>query len=450
MEATDWPLKMVLALVLGAVIGLEREINERKSIKKDDTKKGSAILGLRSFSLISGLGALAGLLYFQFPIITAIITAAFSILIITYYFIDSKITLDIGTTTELAIFYTYIIGFVLAVGILPIQVVIALTVVLVLLMSRKENIKNFVEDIHRNEINALISFAILAFVILPFLPNYTYSLSDFGVINDLFKNIGFDMSRVANLELINPFKLWFIVVLITGIDLLGYILERSLGKKKGWLIASVVGGFVSSTATIISIAQESKSVRNINSLLAGAIFSNMVSFIPTAVLLITLNSKLFLSFFPVLLGLIISSLVVGIYFLTSSKNSDPKNFDEQKVGEQHKIFDLVAALRFMGIFLFINIFSKLALEFFGSVGFLTTNSLGALTGFDAVVINTSQLAGSTINLSLGVWALILANAINLLAKSFYSFLQGSREFAFKLLISMLIIITSSVITALVF
>lgn len=444
MELSDsWPIKMILALILGAVIGLEREINEKRNIESEHAKGDSAILGLRSFSLISGLGAICGLLYFQFPILAAIIASAVAVLVISYYILDSRLTLDIGATTELAIFYSFIIGFLLAVGLIPVQIIIAVTIVLVLLMSRKASIKNFVEDINKQEINALVSFAILAFVILPFLPNHTYSLSDLGISDNFLDNLGLNIDRFAHLELINPFKLWFIVVLITGVDLLGYILERTLGKKSGWLLTSLVGGFVSSTATTISIAQESKISKNIKTLLAGAVFSNMVSFLPVAVLLISLNSRLFVAFFPILLVLIAAAFIVGLFFLISSKDSQNTQVNEQKITQSHKIFDLVAALRFMGIFLIINVGSKITLELFGNTGFLFTNSIGALTGYDAVVINTSQLAGNSIDLIVGVWALILANSVNLLAKSVYSYIQGSKEFALKFFISMLIIIASS-------
>ena len=124
--------------------------------------------------------------------------------------------------------------------------------------------------------------------------------------------------------------------------------------------------------------------------------------------------------------------------------------DAEKIEESHSIFSLSSALRFMGIYLLINVSSKIAIEFFGSSGFLITSAIGSLTGIDAVVINTSQLAGSRIDLSLGVWALVMANAVNLLAKSVYSFLQGSREFAFKYFISMVAIIGTSLFAAVIF
>ena len=103
----------------------------------------------------------------------------------------------------------------------------------------------------------------------------------------------------------------------------------------------------------------------------------------------------------------------------------------------------------MAIYLLINVSSKIAIQFFGSSGFLATSALGSLTGIDAVVINTAQLAGNSISMQLGVWALIMANGVNLLAKSVYSFLQGSKEFAMKFLISMLIVIGLSIVAGFV-
>ena len=82
-------------------------------------------------------------------------------------------------------------------------------------------------------------------------------------------------------------------------------------------------------------------------------------------------------------------------------------------------------------------------EFFGQSGFLAATALGALTGLDAVIVNTSQLAGRQIEVYLAVIALILANAVNLISKTIYSFMQGKREFATKFGVSMIVIIVSS-------
>ena len=441
MDLFDWPFKFLLSFLIGSVIGLEREISQEDP---GNTKGNKAVLGVRSFSLVAGLGALTAVLFLSFPIFAAVVASLFSLLLLIFYYLDSNFTKDVGITTEISLIYTYLIGFLIFTGLLPFQLIVAITVLLVLLMSRKEDIKDFVANIQKRELNALISFAILALVVLPFLPNESFSLSSFPGANNFFTTLDWNLDKITNLELFNPFKLWFIVVLITGVDLFGYLLERTLGKNKGWVIASLVGGFVSSTATTISIAQNSKKVKQITPLLASATFANLVSFVPIALLLISLNPGLFISFLPVLLSLFISALAIGVWQFRQALTTKKSNQKDNEVGAGHSIFSLTSALKFVAIYLVINIISKVALEFFGTGGFLLTTALGSLTGVDAVVINTAQLAGNRIDMNLAVWALILANAVNLSAKSVYSYLQGSREFAIKFFLSMLLIIVTSI------
>lgn len=445
MNELEWPIKIGLSFILGGVIGLEREINERRNLKADKTTAKSAILGLRSFALIGGLGALSSLIISANMVLGGLLCFGFIGLLLTFYYLDTKQSGDPGITTEIAVIYSYIIGVLIATNLIPVQLTVAITVVLVLLMSRKEKIKDLISGINRYEINAFVSFAILSLVVLPFLPNQTFALSDMGNIGPLLSNLGLNNNQILDLELFNPFKLWFIVVLITGVDLLGYLLERTIGQKRGWLVTSLVGGFVSSTATTISIAQESKKAKNINPLLAAAILANLVSFIPIGLLLISLNPVLFTNFLPILGVLILVALSIGIYFLKQENIQKKTKIAATTVGADHKIFDLVAALKFTGIYLVINLVSKIAIEFLGTGGFFATTGIGALTGVDAVVINTAQLVGSRIDIITGVWALLLANTVNLLAKSVYSFVQGSRAFAIRFFISMLVIIIASLI-----
>lgn len=436
---------LVLALVLGAVIGLEREINVRHSKQKaGKDSHNTALLGLRTFSLISGLGALCGILYLELALMAAIIGGGFVLLVVAYYVLDNRLKTNLGFTTELAIFYSFVIGFMLIVGVVPAQLLVALTVVLVLLMSRKENIKELISDIDRHEMNAFVGFALLAFVILPFLPNETYALSDLGNSEQFLQNVGITNSQIINLELFNPFTLWFIVVLITGVDLLGYVLERLLGNKSGWMITSLIGGFVSSTATTISIAQQSKDSKRQNLLVAGALGSTLVSFVPIIFLLLTLNVNLLSAFMPVIGIILVSCLVLMLSFLSRAEGKNG-NLDRSRASKEHKIFDLVSALRFMGIYLLISVVSKAAIEAFGNVGFLTTTAIGATTGLDAVVINIAQLVGNRIDMTLGLWALWVANTVNLLAKVVYAYTQGSKTFVTRFAACVAIVIVASLL-----
>lgn len=431
MDNFDVPLRILLGFILGGVIGLEREINEKIDLPSENNPKKNAVLGLRTFSLIGGLGAISGFIYPQYPVLFALIGLVFLGLIISFYILDSRNTGDYGMTTEVSLLFCFLTGFLLTIPTFPVQLTIAVTVILVLLMSRKEQIKDIVKEINQKEINAFVSFAILSFVVLPFLPNQGFGFSDFGSIGIFLKNVGLYSEKIINLELFNPFKLWLILVLITGIDLAGYVLERTVGRKKGWLLTSLVGGFVSSTATTVGIARESKIQKNSQLLLSAAFLANAVSMLPVIILLSTLNPAFLTAALPVILGIFAALSVLGgfFYFVSNKKDSGSAG----KKNKDHQIINLSSALKFVGLFLIVTVVSKLSLEFFGSSGFLITSALGALSGVDAVVVNAAALAGNGVDMTTSVWAIVLINGVNLIAKSVYSFLQGTRKFAFRFL-----------------
>ena len=73
-------------------------------------------------------------------------------------------------------------------------------------MTKKDEKNEAVSDISRIEIDAFVSYAIVALVILPFLPNQTYSLSDIPGAMGFFQNFGVNAERLARIELLNPLR----------------------------------------------------------------------------------------------------------------------------------------------------------------------------------------------------------------------------------------------------
>jgi uncharacterized membrane protein (DUF4010 family) len=442
MDVASLAFTLLIGFALGAVIGLEREVNEKS--KQIDEVKPSAIIGLRSFALITGLGVITGFLYMTLPGLSVLVGSVFFLLLLAFYIFHTYQTQNTGITTELAMIFSFVIGILLSIKQFPIQLTIALTIVVVLLLSQKQRIKDVVEDIKTKEINALVSFAIVAAVILPFLPNTSYALSDISGAQGFFHNLGIGDAKLLSVDLVNPFKLWLIVVLVIGVDLVGYILEKVIGSKKGWLLASAAGGFVSSTATTQSLAQESKHNHRLNPLLSAAILANIVSFVQIAFIIGFINSLFLIKLLPVLGIMMIVGILLLVYFLYIDRGDD-KAVDQKEVHkkEQEKIIDIGAGVKFAFLFLTISIASKITLELFGNSGFFVATGLGALIGLDAVMINTATLAGNQINYQIAGFAFILANAVNLFGKSFYSYLMGKKEFALKFFISMVLIVLSS-------
>ena len=173
------PIKLFLSLLIGAAIGLERESYDQlhcQNNKQPHDRKGS--LGVRTFALITTLGTLSGLLRPDFPDLFITVNIVFLVLLVAYYVTGSLYLKDNGITTEMAIIFSYLIGIFIALDIFPIQLILAITVVLILILSQKDIVRQWITGINQSEVTAFISYSIIALVILPFLPNQNYSLSN--------------------------------------------------------------------------------------------------------------------------------------------------------------------------------------------------------------------------------------------------------------------------------
>src|SRR3989338_1875825 len=101
---------IVLSLLLGSVLGLQRE-HVRKSGEKPK------FAGIRTFMLISLLGTLSVYLS-QITVawLFGAITVLFIAFVIVAYLLESHYAKDIGATTEVASIITFIIGAFCALG----------------------------------------------------------------------------------------------------------------------------------------------------------------------------------------------------------------------------------------------------------------------------------------------------------------------------------------------
>jgi len=447
METLALPLKLLLAIILGGLIGLERGSAPGTEEKEEYMNRGDT-WGIRTYSLISLLGAISGLLFlFGYLYLSIITTVSFFVLIFIYYGVGGWMIKSMGLTTELGAIFSFLIGYFVTSNIVPLQLVIAISIVIELILSVKEKSRTFVLGLKRSEIDAFIGFAIIALVILPFLPNQPYHLADSQTIRNLLQAYNANMHFFEQLEIINPFKLWFIVALITGIDIFGHVLTKVSGKGKGILMTSAVGGFVSSTTTILTLSKKSKTENNVNELVNAAMIANLTSFFQIFILVAPLNNKWLVSITPVLLIIIVSTVLTSLYFHLKGRKKMVVLTELQKENieyiEEKEIFSIKHALKFAVLLILVRVFTKSALILFGQSGFLATSILASFSGIDAVVINLAEMANTIIPANVALLTLLFVNAANLLAKVVFSAAQGKREFTLKLLGSSLFVILAS-------
>lgn len=423
--------KIFLSIIFGAAIGLERE----SALPKNESSLG----GIRTYALFCLLGALAGIFYLNdVLLISLVIMGAVLALVLVYYILGSYATKNLGLTSELAVVVTFIIGFLLVLDVVPLQIIIAVFVLFVLILAMKSKTTKFVAGITHNEIQAFVSYAIMALVVFPFLPNTGYALLDLPLLPDLFRNLNINLGQFADLELINPRTIWLIVVLITGIDVFGYILSRFVGQKKGFVIASFFAGFVSSTAVTQSMAQKSKKNSLVEYLVGVALVANTASFIQLFILIAPFNVRWLFFVVPSVIIMIASAGVLSFYFLrkkTVTVEEEQKEIQEKSGA----IFSLMPALKFAGLLIVVKIVTKICLILFGKSGFMVSALVASLVGLDAVVVTLAEMAGSVITYKFALIVLLLVSGTNLVGKTFYSFILGSRRFAVKFLISAVVI-----------
>ena len=215
--------KLALALGLGLLMGLQRQ------------RADSGLAGIRTFPLITLFGALMALSVPAFgPWLVAAGLIALALLLLMANVIKLRTQAHPGMTTEMAALLYYGLGAYLVIGHTEAAVAVAGTAVLLLYM--KDPLHRAVGAMSERDVLAVMQFALVTLVVLPVLPDRAY----------------------GPYAVLNPFRIWLMVVLIVAINLAGFVAHKLSTGQTGALLAGVVGGLVSSTATTVSYARRSR------------------------------------------------------------------------------------------------------------------------------------------------------------------------------------------------
>jgi len=405
-------LKFLISLAVGALIGIERE---RKH------PKAAEFAGVRTFILIALFGTISAYLSNFYPNFLILAFLGISILVGLSYMVSTRRDGDIGITTEVAALLTFVLGALCytdeGIKIAPIFAIIITT-----LLAIKTYLHRFARRISEKEMIDTLKFLIIAFVILPLLPDKT----------------------MGPLEVFNPYQIWLMVVFISGISYAGYILMKFLGAERGLGITGVIGGLVSSTAVTTAMASK---VKESNFLIKAAVFatviaSSMMFFRVLFVVSIINPDLIFLLVVPML-----SMGVVGIILgILAWKRTEVREVDA-KVGFENP-FTLKPALIFGALFCAILFISRIADIYFGRSGVYAASIISGVADVDAITITMALMAKTTISASTAVTAITLAAISNTIVKFSIALFIGTRKFGQMIGIIFTAIILSGLAAAL--
>lgn len=212
------------ALGIGLLVGMERE------------RRPDSAAGLRTFALVSMLGCLFALLGEKTggPWMLAVGLLVISAAMVASNFSAQQEEQYRGFTSEAAIIVTYGLGAAVWFDYATLAVMLGITTTVLLYF--KAELKQFSQRTTPKDINSILQFAVLSLVILPILPN-----QDFGPYAAL-----------------NPRQIWWMVVLISGLALSGYLALRIVGTRHGATLLGVFGGLASSTATTMMFSRHAR------------------------------------------------------------------------------------------------------------------------------------------------------------------------------------------------
>ena len=374
----------VVALLLGGLIGVEREF------KKQREKKGF-FGGVRTFTLISLFGALSGALSSKFGLPLVYISFFGLVLLIG---ISELLERAPGLTSEISGLITYLIGLLSYTG--NYQLAALLTISVLTVLSFKEQMHTFVKHLTLEDLYAFLKFAAVTVVIYPLLPDRSF----YGV---------------------NPREVWTMVVVISSIDFLGYILTKFAGEK-GVLIAGLIGGLVSSTAVTATFSP----LARINPILtreyaAGIVGASAIMF-PRMTVLAAIISPGFAKYLVIPSLIAFGFGVVYAYWLTK------KTSKRQAQVNVSNPFELSTAFKFGLFYAFILFVSREALKYFGNFGLYAVAALSGLSDVDPLTLSVSKLfASGAVALIPAVIAVLLSAFVNTLFKWFLTISMGTKE-----------------------
>jgi uncharacterized membrane protein (DUF4010 family) len=386
-------LKILLVLFLSFLIGLERE--EQKL-----SGEHYAFGGVRTFPLIGMIGYSIALLSGEHDIPLAlgfVVVGSFLWLSYRHKLASSEIA---GVTSEMSGLTTYLVGALVYRGFFWIAT--TLVVVSLFLLELKALLEGLSKRVRSEEILTFTKFLLLTAVILPVLPRREFSPFH-----------------------INPFKTWLIVVAVSTISYASYVIQRVTKQRGGVLLAAILGGAYSSTATTVVLSKRAAQTKKRPHLFSGGmLIACGVMYLRLGVLVGIFNRALLARVAPAFAALAGLAILAGWLW---SRRRDPSSERIQREFVPKNPLEFRAALFFALIFVVIVVVTHFVLVHFGSGGIYT---LAVLTGFadvDPFIMALTQSAGGNTAFSLAAAGILIAAASNNLMKGVYAYVFADRQ-----------------------
>jgi uncharacterized membrane protein (DUF4010 family) len=392
-ENIDLFLRFGTAIAIGFLIGLQREYAHGGPDKM-------IIAGERTFALFSLAGALAAMVADELSSALAF----FGIILIlglftTMAYFASARSGNVGLTTEVAIVIAIGIGALCYWGYYTLAVAIGIATTV--LLSIKLETDRLARALTREDVLAALQLAVISAIILPILPNESFLPPPF--------------------DMLNPFKIWLMVVFISGISFLGYVAIKIVGPEQGIGITGLLGGMVSSTAVTLSFSERSNREPDLSKPFVLAItVAWTVMFARVLIEVSVVNPALLGQVWPpIALAGLVGLLYCGyLFFAQRTAEKGDVKFSNP--------FDLMSAIKFGLLYALVLLISRAAQMYLGDTGLYLSSIISGLADVDAITLSMAELSRTgVLGMDQASLAIVLATMSNTLVKGSIAVIAGS-------------------------
>ncbi len=385
--------RYVTAVAVGLLMGLERERNP------------AAKAGLRTFALTALFGVLtahlATALGEQWLIAVGLLLVG-GMMIAAYLRAPQQPDGDPGTTTVAALMLCYGLG--VLVWHDEIQLAVMLGIAATMLLYFKPELRGLSQHLSRRDLLSVLQFAVLALIILPLLPNRNYG--PYGALN--------------------PYQIWWMVVLIAGVGLAGYAALRIVGQQRGAAMLGLLGGLVSSTATTLAFSRHARaSAAMLPVAVIVIVLANLVVLVRLGVLAAVLAPGVLTQLLPVLTGGLVAGALGAAY---GRRRLQPQGeLPELAMGNPT---ELRPALGFGLMYAAVLLAAAWLSDWLGARGLYAVALVSGLTDVDAITLSSLRLHNlDKLSVAVVVNVVTLAVLSNLVFKSMLTLMIGGWQMA---------------------
>lgn len=382
---TEQILALAIALALGLLIGLERGWHAREQTE------GTRVAGIRTFALMGLLGGVWGLLAAELG--AAVLAAAFAVLAIVLtvaHAISQREDPDVGITSLIAGLLTFAFGAMSTLGL--IELATAGAVVTTLLLGLKPTLHRWVSRMEERELHAVLKLLLISVVILPLLPDAGY----------------------GPWEALNPYRIWWMVVLIAGISFVGYFATKLIGERGGIIATGLFGGLASSTAVTVNLSRLARAGSGSENILAAGILLAGATMFPRILVVGGVFSWALATalLWPLVAMTIVNYLGAALFWYRSARRPSEGGGTRLK-----NPFELKPALLFAVLLAAIMLLSRALSEGFGDAGIYLLAAASGIADVDAITLSVANMTGDTLATPVAALAVLLAAFVNATVKA---------------------------------